>query len=190
MITLITGSPGAGKTLYMVSMLAKNKEFEGRRIFVDGIPDLKIDNVEPFPEGCGIHNLHEWVKDEDYQGAIFVVDEAQRFFPPRSSNSKAPELVEFLHVHRHYAIDLYLITQMPARIDKNVRDLVGAHYHIQKNRLGGRSKLYWDYCANRKLETPMRPFTRWIKAFSIFTGLPSNIPRLSSLKPVGCGDCL
>ena len=148
MITLITGSPGAGKTLYMVSMLAKNKEFEGRRIFVDGIPDLKIENVEPFPEGCGIHNLHEWIKDEDYQGAIFVVDEAQRFFPPRSSNSKAPELVEFLHVHRHYAIDLYLITQMPARIDKNVRDLVGAHYHIQKNRLGGRSKLYWDYCAN------------------------------------------
>ena len=148
MITLITGSPGAGKTLYMVSMLAKNKEFEGRRIFVDGIPDLKIDNVEPFPEGCGIHNLHEWVKDEDYQGAIFVVDEAQRFFPPRSGNTKAPELVEFLHVHRHYAIDLYLITQMPARIDKNVRDLVGAHYHIQKNRLGGRSKLYWDYCAN------------------------------------------
>ena len=51
-------------------------------------------------------------------------------------------------MHRHYAIDLYLITQMPARIDKNVRDLVGAHYHIQKNRLGGRSKLYWDYCAN------------------------------------------
>nr|DAY37029.1 MAG TPA: zonular occludens toxin [Inoviridae sp.] len=148
MITLITGSPGAGKTLYMVSMLAKNKEFEGRRIFVDGIPDLKIDNVEPFPEGCGIHNLHEWVKDEDYQGAIFVVDEAQRFFPPRSGNTKAPELVEFLHVHRHYAIDLYLITQMPARIDKNVRDLVGAHYHIQKNRLGGRTKLYWDYCAN------------------------------------------
>ena len=41
MITLITGSPGAGKTLYMVSMLAKNKEFEGRRIFVDGIPDLR-----------------------------------------------------------------------------------------------------------------------------------------------------
>lgn len=148
MITLITGSPGAGKTLYMVSMLAKNKEFEGRRIFVDGIPDLKIENVEPFPEGCGIHNLHEWVKDEDYQGAIFVVDEAQRFFPPRSSNSKAPELVEFLHVHRHYAIDLYLITQMPARIDKHVRDLVGSHYHILKNRLGGRTKLFWDYCVN------------------------------------------
>jgi zonula occludens toxin family protein len=59
--------------------------------------------------------------------------------------------VEFLHFLKHYEIDLYLITQMPARIDKYVRNLVGAHYHIQKNRLGGRSKLYWDYCANNPM---------------------------------------
>ena len=48
MITLITGTPGAGKTLYMVSELAKNKEFQGRKVFVDGIKGLKLDNIEPF----------------------------------------------------------------------------------------------------------------------------------------------
>ena len=148
MITLITGTPGAGKTLYMVSELAKNKEFQGRKVFVDGIKGLKLDNIEPFPDGCGVLNMHEWAKEEEYHGSVFVIDEAQRVFPPRSSNSKAPDLVEFLHVHRHFGLDIYLITQMPARIDKNVRDLVGAHYHIHKNPLGFRVKYYWDYCAN------------------------------------------
>ncbi|WP_228764318.1 zonular occludens toxin domain-containing protein [Neisseria meningitidis] len=39
-----------------------------------------------------------------------------------------------MHVHRHSGIDIILITQMPQRIDKHVRDLVGAHYHIHKTR--------------------------------------------------------
>ena len=63
-------------------------------------------------------------------------------------------MVEFLHVHRHYGIDLYLITQQPKRIDTAVRDLVGAHYHIYKNKLGTRTLFYWDYCAtNPKAES-------------------------------------
>jgi zonula occludens toxin family protein len=147
MITLITGSPGSGKTLRMVSELAKTKEFEGRKIFVDGITGLKLGNIEPFPDGHGIADMHIWAKDPEYHGSVFVIDEAQRFFPKRSSNSKVPELLEFLHVHRHYGLDIYIITQMPTRIDKTVCDLVGAHYHIHKNRLGFRMQYYWDYCA-------------------------------------------
>lgn len=149
MITLITGVPGSGKTLMAVSDLAKkvDKEWAGRKIFVHGIPDLTIP-TEPIPDGHSIQDMHVWLKWHENNGSIVVIDEAQNIFPPRSSGSKTPELVEWLHVHRHSGVDIILITQMPGRIDKHVRDLVGAHYHIHKTPLGVRMRYFWDYCEN------------------------------------------
>lgn len=149
MITLITGVPGSGKTLMAVSDLAKkvDKEWAGRKIFVHGIPDLTIP-TEPIPDGHSIQDMNVWLKWPENNGSIVVIDEAQNIFPPRSSGSKAPELVEWLHVHRHSGVDIILITQMPGRIDKHVRDLVGAHYHIHKTPLGVRMRYFWDYCEN------------------------------------------
>lgn len=149
MITLITGVPGSGKTLMAVSDLAKkvDKEWAGRKIFVHGIPDLTIP-TESIPDGHSIQDMNVWLKWPENNGSIVVIDEAQNIFPPRSSGSKTPELVEWLHVHRHSGVDIILITQMPGRIDKHVRDLVGAHYHIHKTPLGVRMRYFWDYCEN------------------------------------------
>lgn len=149
MITLITGVPGSGKTLMAVSDLAKkvDKEWAGRKIFVHGIPDLTIP-TEPIPDGHSIQDMHVWLKWPENNGSIVVIDEAQNIFPPRSAGSKTPEIVEWLHIHRHSGVDIILITQMPGRIDKQVRDLVGAHYHIHKTPLGVRMRYFWDYCEN------------------------------------------
>lgn len=149
MITLITGVPGSGKTLMAVSDLAKkvDKEWAGRKIFVYGIPDLTIP-TEPIPDGHSIQDMHVWLKWSENNGSVVVIDEAQNIFPPRSAGSKTPEIVEWLHVHRHSGVDIILITQMPGRIDKQVRDLVGAHYHIHKTPLGVRMRYFWDYCEN------------------------------------------
>ena len=149
MITLITGVPGSGKTLMAVSDLAKkvDKEWAGRKIFIHGIPDLTIP-TEPIPDGHTIKDMHVWLKKPENNGSVVVIDEAQNIFPPRSAGSKTPEIVEWLHVHRHSGVDIILITQMPGRIDKQVRDLVGAHYHIHKTPLGVRMRYFWDYCEN------------------------------------------
>jgi len=149
MITLITGVPGSGKTLMAVSDLAKkvDKEWAGRKIFIHGIPDLTIP-TEPIPDGHSIKDMHVWLKWPENHGSVVVIDEAQNIFPPRSAGSKTPEIVEWLHVHRHSGVDIILITQMPGRIDKQVRDLVGAHYHIHKTPLGVRMRYFWDYCEN------------------------------------------
>lgn len=147
MITLITGVPGSGKTLMAVSDLSKkvDKEWAGRKIFIHGIPELTIP-TEPIPVGHTIQDMHVWLKWPENNGSIVVIDEAQNIFPPRSAGSKTPEIVEWLHVHRHSGVDIILITQMPGRIDKQVRDLVGAHYHIHKTPLGVRMRYFWDYC--------------------------------------------
>ena len=149
MITLITGVPGSGKTLMAVSDLAKkvDKEWAGRKIFIHGIPELTIP-TEPIPDGYTIQDMHVWLKKPENNGSVVVIDEAQNIFPPRSAGSKTPEIVEWLHVHRHSGVDIILITQMPGRIDKQVRDLVGAHYHIHKTPLGVRMRYFWDYCEN------------------------------------------
>ncbi|WP_228764310.1 zonular occludens toxin domain-containing protein [Neisseria meningitidis] len=135
MITLITGVPGSGKTLSVVSDLAKkiNNEWKDRKIFIEGIPELTIETT-PIPEGHSINDMHVWLQYPENNGSVVIIDEAQNVFPPRSPAVKAPPLVEWLHVHRHSGIDIILITQMPQRIDKHVRDLVGAHYHIHKTR--------------------------------------------------------
>nr|DAK42484.1 MAG TPA: zonular occludens toxin [Inoviridae sp.] len=149
MITLITGVPGSGKTLSVVSDLAKKvkKEWAGRKIFTHGIPELTI-ATEKIPEGHTINDMNVWLQYPENNGSVVIIDEAQNIFPPRSSGSKTPELVEWLHVHRHSGVDIILITQMPGRIDKQVRDLVGAHYHIHKTPLGVRMRYFWDYCEN------------------------------------------
>ena len=149
MITLITGVPGSGKTLSVVSDLAKKvkKEWAGRKIFTHGIPELTIP-TEKIPEGHTINDMNVSLQYPENNGSVVIIDEAQNIFPPRSSGSKTPELVEWLHVHRHSGVDIILITQMPGRIDKQVRDLVGAHYHIHKTPLGVRMRYFWDYCEN------------------------------------------
>lgn len=149
MITLITGVPGSGKTLSVVSDLAKKvkKEWVGRKVFTHGIPELTIP-TEKIPEGHNINDMNVWLQYPENNGSVVIIDEAQNIFPPRSSGTKTPELVEWLHVHRHSGVDIILITQMPGRIDKHVRDLVGAHYHIHKTPLGVRMRYFWDYCEN------------------------------------------
>ena len=149
MITLITGVPGSGKTLSVVSDLAKKvkKEWADRKIFIEGIPELTI-KTEKIPEGHDNKDMNVWLQYPENHGSVVIIDEAQNVFPPRPAGSKTPELVEWLHVHRHSGIDIILITQMPGRIDRHVRDLVGAHYHIHKTPLGVRMRYFWDYCAN------------------------------------------
>lgn len=134
MITLITGTPGAGKTAWVVAELLR---LTGRRLFVDGIPDLHVDH-EPAGD---IERWHEWVPD----GALVVVDEVQRVWRPRPTGAKVPESVAELETHRHRGIDFWLITQHPNLLDSNVRRLISRHIHLVVT-WAGRFQYEWPEC--------------------------------------------
>lgn len=128
MITLITGVPGAGKTLYAVDQILQPEAKAGRQLFVDGIPDLLITH-EPAPDPM---DWPSWAP----QGAHIVIDEVQRIWRPESAGKVVPPSIAELETHRHRGLDFTIMTQHPNLIHSNVRRLVGRHIHVRRTGLG------------------------------------------------------
>ncbi|MDX7728752.1 zonular occludens toxin domain-containing protein [Aeromonas caviae] len=128
MITLITGVPGAGKTLYAVDQILQPEAKAGRQLFVDGIPDLLITH-EPAPDPL---EWHKWAPE----GAHIVIDEVQRVWRPEAAGRAIPESIAQLETHRHRGLDFTIMTQHPSLIHSNVRRLVGRHIHVRRTALG------------------------------------------------------
>lgn len=124
MITLITGQPGAGKTLFALQFVRELAAKDNRQVFYSGIKDLRLSWLE-------LEKPEEWY--EVPKAAIVVIDEAQRIFRPRGSGAQVPRHVSELETHRHQGIDLFIITQHPMLVDTNVRRLVGRHFHVVRS---------------------------------------------------------
>lgn len=123
-IELQTGLPGHGKTLYTLDRIEELRKKTGRPVFYSGIPIYK----DKLPEWTELEDPKKWF--ECPVESIVVIDEAQRIFRPRPSGSAIQPHEEQLETHRHGGIDLLLMTQRPALIANNVRELVGRHLHI------------------------------------------------------------
>jgi hypothetical protein len=120
MLTLITGLPGAGKTLRTIALIRDQATKENRQVFYHGIPELTLPWVE--------HDPTKWY--ELPPNSIMVIDECQRVFRNRSLGATPPKHVTELETHRHLGIDLFFLTQHPSLIDPAVRRLSGRHMHL------------------------------------------------------------
>lgn len=171
MLYLITGVPGSGKTLKMISDLMNRKDLKDRPLYLDGIPEVNgeiIPNL-PIPEGETMQTWHKWAPT----GAILVIDECQRVFRPRPSGSKVPDYVAELETHRHRGIDIFLLTQHPRLVDVNVRSLIGHHCHISKTNLGVRRMFEWERCGDPTSKTDVEGAVKSVytldkKAFGVY----------------------
>lgn len=158
MITLITGTPGAGKTLYAISKLLRElvgsviksvdeqgREVETPRRILTNIPRLLLEHELIGPDiGGGLADWQEWCKPSD----VIVYDEVQRSWPPRPNGSKVPDYISALETHRHKGVDFIIITQHPMLIDRNVLALVGRHLHVRRFGGIGAALVYeWDHCS-------------------------------------------
>lgn len=124
MITLTTGQPGAGKTLWTLASVKRQAEQENRPVYFSGIPQLALDWIE-------LEKPEDWPQVPE--GSIVVIDECQRLFRLRSVGAQVPEHVSALETHRHRGLDLFLVTQHPMLVDTNVRRLIGRHFHVQRS---------------------------------------------------------
>lgn len=141
MIHLITGAPGTGKSLLAVEIILDNSLSENPRPIFSNINGLDFEKLRCFP----LDNPEEW---HTYPvGSLLVIDECQRYFPPRPNGSKVPQNIAEFETHRHHGLDIILLTQHPTFIDANIRKLVDRHQHgfrpFGKKR---RTLLEWTGC--------------------------------------------
>src|SRR5690554_6361472 len=124
MFTIVSGLPGAGKTLHTIAHYKKlnddliKQKKSPRSVFYHGIPlteegsnalgwtELTSDEVKNWPD-----NLPT--------GAILIVDEAQKHWPVRSPSKAIPPELREIETHRHKGVDLVFITQDPTLLDSH-----------------------------------------------------------------------
>lgn len=176
MITIITGTPGSGKTALCVDLITR--EYKDRLIYNDGLEGLQLDH-QPI-------DALSW-HDDAPDGALIIVDEVQRKWRPRGPSAKVPDSVAALETHRHRGIDFIIITQNLKLIDHNVRALAGRHLHIRDTGFLGRW-LYewpeadlnnnWKRCENkRRYKLPKHVFNLY-KSASLHTKPVRNTPTM------------
>lgn len=173
-ITLLTGTPGTGKTAWIVKELLEfRKANPTYYIFVHGIRNLRGLAFEPVyckSQLCDIcrsstiaqdakyvENWHEWKEPE----SLIVVDEVQRIWRPRVGSSQITPAVAMLETHRHYGVDFWIISQGSHLFDNFIRLLVGRHIHLVAN-WAGRKQYEWSECkqdVSSKTDAIVRPYT-------------------------------
>lgn len=176
-ITLITGVPGSGKTLYAVSKLLQPiigsqipvDDDEGRTVMhtrsvFTNINGLLLDHELIDANGAwewdkdsgdwvlagtpgGLHDWHQWAQP----GAFIVFDEFQKAWPPRPNGSRIPPDVQALDTHRHMGVDFVLLTQNCLNVDRHILGLVDRHLHVRRLANSHTAIVYeWDH-ASRSL---------------------------------------
>lgn len=132
MINLVVGSPGHGKTQFMISKILEiikdNEKLESegkpsRQIYCD-IKELLIPEVEPAPD--------DWRETPD--GSIIIYDEVQyrKEYEYKGNQYSQDQMIKDLTIHRHTNKDLWLITQDPQRIEKGIHKLIDRMYYIKR----------------------------------------------------------
>jgi len=150
MLTLITGTPGAGKTLYAVWKIARlvpgtTVEKDGQPIprrLLSNVRELQVEHTHINAED--LNTWHTWAQPGD----VILFDEVQEVWRPRGLGTKVPDCIAALETHRHMGVDIVLVTQHPMLVDPNIRRLVNRHIHLR--RLAGKvAQAYeWDHCSN------------------------------------------
>jgi len=129
MLTLITGTPGAGKTLFTLQLVQKESKPEKgqqrRPIFLHNIKDVDYG----YFHANSLKEPDKWY--ELPEQSLIVFDEAQFVFPQRKKDEK-PEKVEQFAVHRHRGYDIIITTQDPMNVDVFIRRMCGRHFHIHR----------------------------------------------------------
>lgn len=124
-IRLITGLPGSGKSYYVVKEItsiycnkfADTYELKSDCVLISNVTNLllnsysledmiaKAGSVEVFFSSA----YQQRVRDRfEGKNLVYVIDEAQKFFHRKFYNRG---VFEFFETHRHFGIDIYLVSQ-------------------------------------------------------------------------------
>lgn len=188
-ITLITGKPGTGKTVFAVSGYIKPELQKGRIVYTNGIPDLKFRHIELTKE-----DLNRWDEREPVEGrtgvyelttikedALIVVDEAADVWPALHIK-EIPQFLQYLRKHRKHALDFLLLTQDPHFLHPHVLLNVDRHIHLVTDWRGTYSYEWPEYCVNpimpsNQSRAVSKPYKLDKSVFTEFYSATKHLPK-------------
>lgn len=200
-LTLITGTPGAGKTLLAVSQEAQpvpGSTVEASASCVshgvtyragDAVPRHLFSNVRGLLvehttiDGPDLERWHEWAQPGD----VILFDEVQDVWRTRGLGAKVPDAIAALEMHRHRGVDLVLVTQHPMLMDANIRRLVNRHLHVRRIASVVSMIYEWDHCAQPgQVKTALSSRVWWFprKAFRLYNSAQLHTKAKARLPPV------
>jgi len=138
-ITLITGNPGAGKTLRALHLL-HGLQPTGKRLYIHGVTDYT--GAAEVITDEQLNTWHDWAED-----AVILVDECHKSIPQRTKD-KPPVWIEAFAETRHKAVFWLLVTQEPMSLDAFVRRRVGQHEHLEPRTQKQSLIFSWQKSAN------------------------------------------
>lgn len=160
MIYGISGRPGGGKSYEAVAFHVLPALESGRKV-ITNLPlqidmfvkvfgpevidlivviDGKLNDFGSTERPFSKHTdyIDDW-KNEKGQGPLYLIDECHMVLPARGLDA---EILEFYSLHRHYGIDIVLITQHLRKIHRDIRDMIEINYVCQKNTALGSENSY------------------------------------------------
>lgn len=139
MITIVTGKPGAGKTLFMTYQ-ALDMFLNGYDVYANWKLDFSayVEKKKLKEEKLG--NVYFWSEVPELlhiKGGQIFIDEAQGYFDSREWQEMPPSAKQKFSAHRHdvrqdkegniIPLDIWAGVQHTSNIDKRIRDL-GQHF--------------------------------------------------------------
>jgi len=128
MMTLLTGIPGSGKSYMAVDYVSKMKDQSKVLHNIEGFKlgtsldqfslDHKMQKIDIFRK-----SWHE--KNDLLHGWTIIIDEAAELFP---KSLRDTDIIGFFDYHRHYGIDIFLITQDIKKVTADITCLAESHY--------------------------------------------------------------
>jgi zona occludens toxin len=177
-LTIITGVPGSGKSLFTVwdfirplagtkttATANSGETVEIERTIYTNINGLllqheliEVGGIWTYDTGTkswkydgngeGVRNWHNWAKP----GSLIVFDEFQKVWPPRPAGAHIPPDVQTMDTHRHMGVDFILVCQNLNNVDRHLLGLCDRHIHIRRFANSPLCVHYeWDH-ANRSLQ--------------------------------------
>lgn len=154
-LNLVTGQPGASKTLNTIKKVEKRRVEEGRPVYYANIDGLTLDGWIKMDEPDVLHGNPDAITPHSWfnvpEGAIIVIDECQDYFPPLNSSKQQPDYIMRMAKFRHMGYSMYLVTQGPNLINRNIREWVQPHIHYR--RIGGKNYSY-EYVNEQCIDNP------------------------------------
>lgn len=145
MMSLNTGTAGAGKTLFTLHLIETRRQKDNKDFYDAWIKAGSDALVPPVVREVYYFNINinksklPWIKldklDDWYTmpvGSIFFFDECQEAFEPMANSATRPKYYTELSKHRHRGYDMYFVTQHPTFVDTYVRKNAEEHNHYMR----------------------------------------------------------